>query len=98
MIGSSSAISTRIELLSRIVTPRRSDYLHKTSRILSQRRGEDKAAPTANGHGPFRLGAACSSRVQVLAIPAFLGYIDLLMVRAYASYFWFTYRYWGFAL
>jgi hypothetical protein len=34
----------------------------------------------------------------MLAIAAFLEYIDLLMVRAYASFWGFTYRYWGFAL
>ena len=33
-----------------------------------------------------------------LAIPGPLEYIEQLMVRAYASYFGFTYRYWGFAL
>jgi hypothetical protein len=33
-----------------------------------------------------------------LAIAAFLEYINFLMVRAFASFFGFTYRYWGFAL
>jgi len=34
----------------------------------------------------------------MLAITAFLEYIGILMVRVDANSFWFTYRYWGFAL